>query len=411
MLCLALVLDDAAQLAGGRRAVEAENLDRLAGERLLHLFAAVVVERADLARRVAGDDRVTDPERPAMHEHRRHRASPDVEPRLDDRPGRLDLRVCRQLELSIRDEQDLLEQLVEVRASASPRPRRTASSAPLLRLQSFDRELRAHLVGIRVGRVDLVDRDDDRDARGACVRDRLLRLRHHTVVGGYDENCDVGHLGTAGAHCGERLVSRRVEKGQAPSVELGLVCADVLRDPARLGLDDGCLSDRVEERRLAMIDMAHDRDDRRARAEILLGVLEGLGLCVLVRGVLDDHLSPDLCRDQLDRLVGERLRDRDHLAESHHDLDDLGNGDAERSREILDADAGLDRDGSGRGCDWRLTRLPRIPSIARPAGVTSTCPAATGAVDHDAALATRRPAARPDRSIRFVRSLAHHPPV
>ena len=62
--------------------------------------------------------------------------------------------------------------------------------------------------------------------------------------------------------------------------------------------------------------------------EILRGVLEDLRLeLLLVGGVLDRDLALDLGRDQLDLLVGERLRDRDHLAEAHHDLDDLGHRD------------------------------------------------------------------------------------
>jgi hypothetical protein len=109
---------------------------------------------------------------------------------------------------------------------------------------------------------------------------------------------------------------------------LGLVRADVLGDPAGLGLDDGSLADRVEERRLAVVDVAHDRDHRRAVDEVLRGVLEHLGELVLVGDVLDRHVALDLGRDQLDGLVGERLRDRSHLPEAHHDLDDLGRRDA-----------------------------------------------------------------------------------
>ena len=61
ILRLALVLDDAAQLARGRRPVEAEDLDRLARLRVLDLLAAVVVQGAHLAGGVAGDDGVADP--------------------------------------------------------------------------------------------------------------------------------------------------------------------------------------------------------------------------------------------------------------------------------------------------------------------------------------------------------------
>ena len=93
--------------------------------------------------------------------------------------------------------------------------------------------------------------------------------------------------------------------------------------------------------------------------EILLAVLEHLRLLLLVGGVLDRDLALDLGGDQLDRLVGERLRDLHHLAEAHHDLDDLGGRDPERLREVPDGDAGRDGDGPGRGDDRLLLALRR----------------------------------------------------
>ena len=55
------------------------------------------------------------------------------------------------------------------------------------------------------------------------------------------------------------------------------VRADVLRDAAGFALGDARLADRVEQRGLAVIDVAHDRDDRRARDEIF-GRIDVLGL-------------------------------------------------------------------------------------------------------------------------------------
>src|SRR5204862_878580 len=94
----ALVLDDARELAGGRRLVEAEDLDGVARPRLLQALAAVVVERAHTAPRVAGDDRVADLERAALDQQRRDRAAADVEARLDDRPRGVGGRVRAQVD-------------------------------------------------------------------------------------------------------------------------------------------------------------------------------------------------------------------------------------------------------------------------------------------------------------------------
>jgi hypothetical protein len=164
-----LVLDDPAELAGGRRLVETEDLDRLARPRFLHLVSAEVVERTHLAPGVAGDDRVAHMERAAVDEHRRHRPTADIEARLDDRPRSLGLRVRGQLELGVGDEENLLEQVVEVLTLLRRHVRKLGRSAPLLRLQPFGRELGAHAVGVGVGDIDLVDSDDDRHLGGAGV--------------------------------------------------------------------------------------------------------------------------------------------------------------------------------------------------------------------------------------------------
>ena len=44
------------------------------------------------------------------------------------------------------------------------------------------------------------------------VADRLFGLRHDAVVGRDDQHRDVGHVGTAGTHFGERFVARRIDE-------------------------------------------------------------------------------------------------------------------------------------------------------------------------------------------------------
>ena len=129
-------------------------------------------------------------------------------------------------------------------------------------LQQFLRDA----VGIGVGLVDLVDRDDDRRVRRLGVADRLDRLRHHAVVGGDDEHDDVGDLGAARAHRREGRVAGRVDEGDLLAAwRRHLIGADVLGDAAGFAGDDIGLADGVEQRRLAVVDVAHDRDDRRPR--------------------------------------------------------------------------------------------------------------------------------------------------
>ena len=208
----AVVLDDADVLAGLGDAVEAEHLDRVAGQRLLDARAGVVVHRADAAPVGAGDERVADLQRAALDEQRHDRAAARVELGLDDDAGRRRVRVGLEL-LDLGHDVQRLEQVVEAVLGLGGDVDELGLAAPLDRLQAARGHLGAHAGRVGALLVDLVDRDDDRDVGGLRVVDRLVGLRLHAVVGGDDDDRDVGHAGAAGAHGGERLVAGRVEEG------------------------------------------------------------------------------------------------------------------------------------------------------------------------------------------------------
>ena len=70
-------------------------------------------------------------------------------------------------------------------------------------------------------------------------------------------------------------------KTTSPCRRRDLVGADVLGDAARLARGDVGLADRVEQRGLAVVDVTHDGDDRRARHQVL-GLVRRLGVEALV---------------------------------------------------------------------------------------------------------------------------------
>ncbi len=166
----------------------------------------------------------------------------------------------------------------------------------------------------------------------------LDRLRLDAVVGRDHDHRDIRDAGTTGTHGGERLVARGIQEGDDVVGVVDLVRADVLRDAA--GLASGHVlvggADRVEERGLAVVDVTHDRDHRRADLEIVVVVLELGRLRVLVTDGDDLDLAIELAREHLDGLVGERLRERRHLTEHHQLLDDLGDANAEVLGDVLD---------------------------------------------------------------------------
>src|SRR5262249_28843410 len=97
------------------------------------------------------------------------------------------------------------------------------------------------------------------------------------------------------------------------------------------------------------------------------------------------------------RVVGERLRQRRHLAELHQLLDDLGDRDVEVLRDVLDGRAGGDSDVVGALGDSRLQRRRLLVGAAAtpaaalpPRGLVRRTAAAGGParglrVDHDGA--------------------------
>ena len=177
-------------------------------------------------------------------------------------------------------------------------------AAVLLGHQPVLGELTAHLRRVGTLTVHLVDRDHDRHLGGERVVERLDRLRHHAVVGGHHQDGDVGRLGATGTHGGEGLVTRGVDEGDLAlvAVDLGghLVGTDGLGDATGLAGDHVGLADRVEQLRLAVVDVTHDGDDRRTSLEV---VLAALVLAELDVEALQQLAVLVLGRDDLDVVV------------------------------------------------------------------------------------------------------------
>ena len=113
---------------------------------------------------------------------------------------------------------------------------------------------------------------------GFGVVDGFERLRHHAVIGRDYQHDDVGDFGAARAHARERFVARRIDEHDLAAVLLDVISADVLRDAAGFAAGHIGFANGVEQRSLAVIDVAHDGDHGSAPHAILglFGLLEFL---------------------------------------------------------------------------------------------------------------------------------------
>src|SRR5437763_2509224 len=342
-----LVLHHVEVVARGGRAVETQHLYREARRHIVDLLAVLVHHRPDPPVVDAGDDGVPDAERPVLDEDGCDRTTPLLELRLDHRAGGWLVRVRLQLH-HFRLEQDGLEQLLQPFPGARRHRDHHRLAAPLLGNQAMLGELLFDPFGLGFRLVDLVDGHHHRHFRGLGVVDGLDRLRHHAVVGGDHQHRDVGDVGAPRAHGGERLVARRIEERDGCLAAVGAddvdrVRADVLGDPAGLARRHVGLADGVEQRGLAVVDVAHDGHDGRAGRQIFR----------LVLGLADElvELEPDLLH--LPAVVdGEQARGvevdglvlRDHLSACHQLADQVGALHAHGLGELGDGDGLVDAD-------------------------------------------------------------------
>src|SRR5580658_2031915 len=93
-----------------RHGGQAEHLDRAARRRFRYLITVLVQHRPNPAVSLATDDRVADLQRPALHEHRAHRAAPLVQVSLDRNALSRLMRIGPQVKLSVSGQHDRFEQ-------------------------------------------------------------------------------------------------------------------------------------------------------------------------------------------------------------------------------------------------------------------------------------------------------------
>src|SRR6476620_2227468 len=320
-------VDDQERVARAGYRGQAEDLDRTGWTRGVNQLTVLVEHRSHAPERVACHHRVADVQRAALHDQRGHRAAPPVQPRLDDDALRVLIGVGPQIQRRVCCQQDALQQRVDVQVRARGHVDEHRVAAVLLGNQPVLGELLAHLRGVRALLVDLVDCHHDRHVCCLGVGESLNGMRHDPVVGGHDEHDDVRRGRAPGPHSGERLVTGCVDEGDRAVVAFELhphlVGTDVLGYPAGFGRDHVRLADGIQQSRLAVIDVTHDRHDRRTGDQVLFvtlvraeGQIEGLEqLAVLV--LRTDHLHGviQLCAEQLQRVLVDRLGGGHHLAE------------------------------------------------------------------------------------------------
>ncbi len=174
-----------------------------------------------------------------------------------------------------------LKQVIDAGALGGGNFANDGVAAPVFRTQLAFLQLLFHPVDVRAGEIDLVDRDHDLHMFGGLgVIDGFDGLRHEAIIGRDHKHNDVGNVRAAGSHRGESGVTRSIEEGDAVAFVIDRVGADVLGNAARFAGRDACFADRVHQGGLAVIDVAHERNDGPTRFEFLFGLNHRRGWCL-----------------------------------------------------------------------------------------------------------------------------------
>ena len=196
-------------------------------------------------------------------------------------------------------------------------------------------------------------------ARG--VVDGFHRLRHDAVIGCNHQHHQVSDLCATCAHAGKRLVTWRIDKDNLAIVLLDGISADVLCDATRLASGDPGISNRVEQRCLAVVNVAHDGHHRSAAHQIggVFGLDDFLGRFLLVTDLVGGRAK--FTRQLFRELYIQGLVNGGEGLLLHQLLDDQVGLDAELFRKLFNRDAfgngDLAIDGRRRGDHLALATL------------------------------------------------------
>ena len=222
------------------------------------------------------------------------------------------------------------------------------------------------------------------------MRDCFLGLRHDAVVSSHDQNHDVGNLGATGTHGGKCLMTWCIEKGDDALWRRHMVRADMLGNAASFASGNACATDGIEQRGLAVVDVAHDGNHRRARLHVRLGMNNRVGqirLGIITFGSFG-HVA-EFTDENHRRFLIQHLVDRHHRAHLHHNLDHFSGLHCHLLREFADGNGFRHQDFSNNRFGGRLKigcciiivvailTPPTAPAIAAATGIAARLDAAS----------------------------------
>ena len=260
-------------IARGGSAIQSQYDGRLGGSRFLYTLVTLIEHGLDASPAGTGYHDITHFERAIAYQYRRNIATPFVKRRLYNGSRSFTVGIGFQIQ-HFRLEQYLVEQFGHANTFFGTDFLALVLTAPLLNQQIHVGQVFPDLVRICAGLVYLVDGKHHGHSCRLGMGDGLFGGRHHGVIRGNDDNGDIRHLGSTGTHSGESLMSRRIQESYLAAIfQSHAIGSDMLGDAAGLARYHVGIANKVEQRSLTMVYMAHHGNDRRTGNQVVLVIL------------------------------------------------------------------------------------------------------------------------------------------
>ena len=234
----------------------------------LRFFVPFIEHGLYAAKILAGNHQVAIVQGSALNQDGSHIAPAFIQGGFDDASGGFPVGIGFQVE-QFRFQHDLFQQQVNVQSFFGGYLLGLEFATPVFHQDIHAGQLFLYLFGIGAVLINFIDGKYHGQAGGLGMGDGFFCLRHHCIIGGDHDHCDIGGLGAAGTHGRKCFVTGRIEEGDLFAVcGRHLVGADMLGDPAGFTGHHIGAADIVQQGGLTMVDVTHDRDDGDGAADL-----------------------------------------------------------------------------------------------------------------------------------------------
>ena len=317
---IALILKHTEFVASGGNRIQTKDLNWISRLSGIYVGTTRIDKRTNFTIRGTCNNHITRVQRTAIDEHGGYRASTLVKVGFDNKTRGRSIRVGLKLK-HISLKKDGFEQVVNMQALLSRNINEHVLATPLFGDNTVFRKLLTNAIGRSPRLIDFVNRNNDRNIGSLSVIDSLNSLGHNAVICRNHQNNNVSYLSTASTHSSECFVTRSINEGDLTSVDINNRSTDVLSDAARLALGNASLTDCVKKRCFAVVNMTHNRNDRRTRQKVILRIVINDSKLFLRRN--NANLATKVVRNKLNQIVAHGLRKGERRTEKEQALDNV----------------------------------------------------------------------------------------